>query len=466
MKEVRRRIREILGSSYDGAGILRSLAVPLLISEMEVVMIRESFRCIFFCGILVLWFSAVALIAAEKGSLRAGAAKVDITPPADAALPMSGYANRTAGFKGIHDDLSVRALVVDDGAVQAGIVSCEVIGFSNSFWEKVTERIARETGIARDNFILAWVHTHAAPSTGVYGAGQLTSGQAAYIASLENAILESVVQAKSRLQPARIGFGTGTAKVNMNRRARNGEGGWMLGNNPEGVSDKTVAVIRFDTLSGEPFAIFSNYGVHGTVMGAANLQISSDLPGAASRFVERHYGGKVVSLWTSGTAGDQDPIYRTGTDFQNVTALGTILGEEMARVADGIKTTTRAHIRGMQRVVTCPGKRTVQAPGPGREYKFEDSDPVAIRLSLLVINDIAITGVSGEVLTNIDMRLKKESPFNRTIMVTHCNGSSGYLPDDAAYDQVSYEIQTTRVKRGCAEDAIVTGFLAMLSEFF
>jgi neutral ceramidase len=433
---------------------------------MEVVMVWKSLRCIFISDILILWISAAALTAAETGGLRAGAAKVDITPAADASLQMSGYASRTAGFKGVHDDLSARAIVVDDGATQAAIVSCEVIGLSNAFWEKMTERIMHETGISRDNLMLASVHTHAAPSTGVYGGGQLAPNQAAWVAKLENAILESVRQAKARLQPARIGFGTGTAKVNTNRRARNGEGGWMLGNNPDGVSDKTVAVIKFETLDGKPIAILSNYGVHGTVLGPNNLQISSDLPGATSRYVEQHYGGKAISLWTSGTAGDQDPIYRVGTDFQNVAALGAILGEEVARVADAIKATSRARIHGMQRVVTCPGKRTVQAPGPGREYKFEDSDPVPIRLSFLVINDIAIAGVSGEVLTNIGLRLKRESPFNRTIMITHCNGSSGYLADDAAYDQVSYEILTTRAKRGCAEGAIVNGLLDMMGQLF
>ncbi len=413
-----------------------------------------------------LCFAGAALEPAERGSLRAGAAKVGITPAADAALLMSGYAGRTEGFKGIHDDLNVRAIVLDDGSAQAAIVSCEIIGLSNAFWEKATERIAKEAGIARENVLLASVHTHAAPSTGVYERGQMPAGQAAYVARLEDAIVESVRLAKAGLQPARVGFGTGTAKVNMNRRARNGEGGWMIGNNPDGVSDKTVAVIRFETLKGEPLAIFSNYGVHGTVLGPGNLQISSDLPGATARYVERHYEGKVVAPWTSGTAGDQDPIYRVGTDFQNVVALGTILGEEVVRVADSIKTTGAARIRTAQRVVTCPGKRTVQAPGRGREYKFEDSDPVAIRLSLLVINDIAITGVSGEVFTDIGLRLKKESPFNRTIMVTHCNGSSGYIPADAAYDQVSYEIVTTRLKRGCAEDAIVNGLLAMMEDLF
>ena len=50
------------------------------------------------------------------------------------------------------------------------------------------------------------------------------------------------------------------------------------------------------------------------------------------------------------------------------------------------------------------------------------------------------------------------------MMVTHCNGSSGYLPDDAAYKDVSYEIQTARVKSGCAETAIVGGLLEMINE--
>jgi hypothetical protein len=202
------------------------------------------------------------------------------------------------------------------------------------------------------------------------------------------------------------------------------------------------------------------------VLGQGNLQISSDLPGATARQVEKHYGEKVVSPWTSAAAGDQDPIYRVGTDFRNVTALGAILGDEVIRVADGIQTSARARIRALQRVVSCPGKRTVQAPARNREYKIEDADPVAIRLSLLMINDVAIAGVSGEVLTNISLRLKRESPFTRTLMVTHCNGSSGYIPDDAAYDQVSYEIITTRLKRGHAENAIVNGFLEMMNEVF
>lgn len=414
-------------------------------------------------------FSTYAQGPVEAGRLRAGAAKVDITPAADAALPMSGYAGRTQGFTRIHDDLNVRAVVIDDGAAQAALVGIEVVGISSSLWDQIAKRVTAETRIPQENLLLAAIHTHAAPAIGTYGEraeGEVATKRAAYIQKLEDAVVGAVRQAKDRLQPAKMGFGAGTANVNTNRRAKDGEGGWMLGNNPEGISDKTVVVLKFETRAGEPFAIFSNYAVHGTVLGQGNLQISSDLPGATARFVEKHYGGKVVSPWTSAAAGDQDPIYRVGTDFKNLTALGGILGEEVIRVADGIQTSPRARIRAWQKIVTCPGKRTTQRPGPGQDYKFEDADPVEIRLSLLLLNDIAIAGVSGEVLTNIALRLKRESPFSRTLMVTHCNGSSGYLPDDAAYDQVSYEITAARVKRGCAETAIVNGFLEMMSRTF
>jgi hypothetical protein len=428
-----------------------------------------------FATIVLLLAAALAVraqqpaVGSAASGFRAGAARVDITPAPGSLLPMSGYAGRTEGFTGIHDELSVRAIVVSDGASQAALVGCELIGLSSTLWERLTERLAKETGIPPDHILLAAVHTHAAPAVGTYSEpaeGEVARRRAEYVKTFEDAVVRAVRQAQASLQPARIGFGIGKANVSMNRRARSADGGWMLGNNPDGVSDKTVAVVRVESASGEPLAIFTNYAVHGTVLGPANMQISADLPGATSRIVEKHYGGSVVAPWTSGAAGDQDPIYRVGTDFRNVEALGRILGEEVIRVADGIKTTNRGRIRGAQKVVTCPGKRTVQRPGPNSEYKIEDADPVPIRLSLLVIGDIAFAGVSGEVLTNIGLRLKRESPFNRTLMVTHCNGSSGYLPDDAAYDQVSYEIVTTRVKRGCAEDAIVNGFLELMSPFF
>jgi hypothetical protein len=395
-------------------------------------------------------------VCAQSGALSAGAARVDITPPKDAALPMSGYAGR-GPYQGIHDHIYARALVLDDGTTRAAIVSCDLIGFSEPVWQALAGRIEKDAGIRRENLLLAGVHTHEAPTPGLPDSNP-------YQAALHDSIVDAVRQAGANLKPAHAGYGTGQASVNINRVARSPQGGWMLGVNPEGVSDKTVAVVKFESAAGETIALFVNYAVHGTVMGQKNLQVGGDLPGATSRFLEQKLGGQTVALWTSGAAGDQNAIYGPGENFSQVDILGRILGEEALRVAAGIRTRPVTRLRGAQTVVSCPGQRAPKGANPGRDLniQFEDAPPVSIRLSLLMVGNIAFTGVSGEVLTRIGERLKRESPFTRTMMVTHCNGSSGYLPDDESYKHVSYEIVSSRAKPGCAESAIVNGLVEMM----
>jgi hypothetical protein len=401
---------------------------------------------------------------------------------------MSGFANRTQGFKAIHDNIYVRAIVLDDGTTQAALVAWELIFVPDTVWAEVSRRIAAEVGIRPENLLLAAVHDHGAPSLSG-GGSQAAANTASYTEKVEDAAVEAVRRAKAQLQPARFGIGTGTAFLNVNRREFTPDQRGWLGYNENGPSDKTVTVLRFEDLSGKPIAFFINYPVHAVVMGSENYQVTGDLAGATSRFVEQHYlgndhprsdggprlalrreeraaGDGVVALWTSGAAGDQNPVSMAGgEDFMLVDAMGKILGEEVVRVAGGIRTAPQARIWGGQQVVTCPGRRLEGGQRPRGEYKWMDSDPVNIRLGLVMIDNVALAGVSGEVFTLIHQRLRKESPFAHTVMVTHANGSSGYIPDDTAFDQVSYEITTSHLKPGCAEKAIVNGFLNLMSQY-
>jgi len=418
----------------------------------------------------------------DAGPLRAGAARVDITPPPGAALPMGGYASRTQGFRAIHDNIYVRAIVIDDGDTQAALVAWESLFVPDAVWEETSKQIAAEAGIRPENLLLSAVHDHGAPTLNLSETAPKT---AVYTRTVEHAAVEAVRLAKSRLQPARFGIGTQFAYVNVNRReAVPGRGLW-LGYNEEGPSNKTVTVLRFETLASKPIAFWINYPVHAVVMGPENLQVTGDLAGATSRFVEQHFSGKdhprsdagprlrlrpeeradgdPVAIWTSGAAGDQNPVSMVnGEDFGMVEALGTILGEAAARAAEAAVTSPDVRIHGAQQVFTCAGRRVEPGPTPRAEYKFNDTDPVSIRLGLLTINDVALAGVSGEVFTLIAQRLQRESQFTHTVMVTHTNGSSGYIPNEAAFDPVSYEVTASRLKPGCAEDGIIKGFLKMM----
>lgn len=56
--------------------------------------------------------------AAERGRLRAGAARVDITPPVNPEYPPSG--------KYEHERLYVRAIVLDNGLTRAAVLNADL----------------------------------------------------------------------------------------------------------------------------------------------------------------------------------------------------------------------------------------------------------------------------------------------------------------------------------------------------
>ena len=58
-----------------------------------------------------------------------GAARMVVTPPLGVSLAGS-YNDRRAD--GLHDDIYARAVVIDDGATQAAIVSVDVLGVSRA----------------------------------------------------------------------------------------------------------------------------------------------------------------------------------------------------------------------------------------------------------------------------------------------------------------------------------------------
>jgi hypothetical protein len=132
------------------------------------------------------------------------------------------------------------------------------------------------------------------------------------------------------------------------------------------------------------------------------------------------------------------------------------------RVAWGIETKPEAKLRTGQQVATCAGRKVEDGPRPRTDYKFADAPPVSLRLGLITIGDVALTSVSGEVLNPIYQHLRKQSPVAKTVMITHANGSSGYIPDDAGFEAPGYEVTTSKLKPGCAENAIVDGLVKLM----
>jgi neutral ceramidase len=80
------------------------------------------------------------------------------------------------------------------------------------------------------------------------------------------------------------------------------------------------------------------------------------------------------------------------------------------------------------------------------------------------IGDLVLFGISGELMTEMGMQIKKKSRYPNTIIVTHCNGSSGYICTDKAFTEGGYETKVSRLMPG-AEKQLVNKCLQMIHSF-
>jgi neutral ceramidase len=430
--------------------------------------------------------SDAAAQARGSSALRVGAAKVDVTPTAG-ELPKNS--------QGILDRLYSRAIVIESGGATAALITVDAGGVGDPIWQSVTKQLQGELGIPASNVLLTATHTHSA-------GGQRGPDYAAKI-------VDSVRQARQKLAPGRLGYGSGVSYINVNRQIIDPKTNrWWEGPNYDGPSDKTVAVLKFETLTGQPIAVYYNYAVHAVIAGQLD-QVSGDIPGAASKYIEESLEDGAVAVWSSGAAGDQNPIYfqqtydlreirikdyaARGIDISNsmppggegldrknprvatlmnqqrqmVLSMGQFLGEEVLHVMRGIeRTQSAADVYGGSATIQCPGRERTNQGRAGFEGTYKDSGPVDIRLSLLRIGDVMIGGVNAEVFNPIAQRLKDESPYKATMMATLTNGSarSGYIPDDESFGKFTFEVLSSRLKPGCAEASIVNGILKLMDD--
>jgi neutral ceramidase len=409
-----------------------------------------------------------------NNTLFAGIAKIMITP--QTPIPMSGYGMRTEPFKGIHDDLFARVIVFSDETNKVVLISADILGFTHIFWEEITKRIAKETGINKEYILLTAVHNHGGPVTRT---NEKTSSEVfAYIDELMDKLIIATKEALNNMVPVSIGAGKGECRMNINRRAPDGKGGIELGRNPYAPCDHEAGVISVVDMSGNPVAIIMNWPCHGTVMGPNNYLITGDWPGAASKYLEDKVGGKFIAPVTIGASGDINPIYGPHMDFEknNSYAFGKdAIGEDLAlesqRVAKDIQTFHSGKITAIQRVIYLPRKQ----PDNNPQLQGKEKDSLLVRLSTVKIGNIVLTGVSGEVFNQISVKMRNQSPYSNTFMLTHCNGSSGYLVTEDAYPIAGvsgyedksipkgrYETDVTRVKTG-AEKALIKNLFEMIN---
>ncbi len=200
------------------------------------------------------------------------------------------------------------------------------------------------------------------------------------------------------------------------------------------------------------------------------MLVSGDVLGISAQFVEKILGNDLVAPVFAGASGNIDPWYRVLPEFNTESGwipepvlLGTLLGEEVVTVFRKIKESDNAgEIKSSFATLECPRKKPVETSGDANQEP--QSPTVPVNISVATIGDeVAFIGFNVEMLTEIGLSIKSASPYRHTFVITHCNGSSGYLSPAELYKEGGYEINSTRFEIGSA-DMVIKKALSMLYE--
>jgi neutral ceramidase len=265
--------------------------------------------------------------------LRAGVAQVPLDPSLGGA--MMGYGARAGVAESVADPLFARALALEAEGGALLWVELDVCLIAPAQAEAARQRIAARTGVPADAVLVACIHTHSGPDTGLaslLGAGPPPADAARGLAAAG----EAAARAHAAAAPARLGWGRAAARIGRNRRVAGGP------------VDPEVAVLRIDRADGAPLAVLYVHGCHPTVLGHDNLAYSADWPGAASRTIEAARPG-ALAMFALGAHADVDPRTRglldlavsgqsLGASYETMEALGREVGTAVADAVASIET--------------------------------------------------------------------------------------------------------------------------------
>ncbi|MCA9230372.1 MAG: neutral/alkaline non-lysosomal ceramidase N-terminal domain-containing protein [Planctomycetales bacterium] len=383
--------------------------------------------------------------AAEQAVFRVGYARQDITP--QAPMPMWGYgARHDLLSQGTLHPLYAKAIVIQAGDEKLALVGLDLgRGPTRPMTERIRAAISEQAGI--EHVMISGSHTHHGPVIELLdheGFGKGTFDAAvAYSKELPDLIVQAILAADRAAQPAGLGVSTEEVAFNRNRHTKR---------QPKAV-DPMLAIIRFDAVggkqAGQPIAVLVNYAAHPVMTDGSILKFSPDYPGFLENKVESEL--QTGCVFMQGAAGDLSTNPPAGSAGPE--AYGELLASHVLKLAQATETKVPEKPSLQGRVDHFQFKSRVNFNNPLITFTYSEAffpelircfakelqDGVPPELNTVLLNqEIALVGGSGEFFCNHSNRLKQRSYVGHTLFFGYCNDHYLYFPTIEAVSEGGY----------------------------
>ena len=382
----------------------------------------------------------LAVVDAEA-AFRAAIAVRNVTP--DPLLPVIGGIGTAQKVSRKEGELTVRALVLEDGDTRVAFVSSDFLGFPALLGNRVRANVK---GVPPENILIGATHTHSAPDC--YGFPDGKGGTASdpkYLELVCQRMAEAINEAVAGLKPAKIRIATGKAKgkIAYNYYA-------------EQLYDPRCHVIQVIDEAGKPVATLVNYAIHPEVLGSERGICSPDLIGPLYEELSAKGGGTGIFMNSAQgvmvTADNRLPGGGEARDWNECKRIGTLLADEALRMVQDAPIQSAPKLFCAARMVTLP----VDSPGMRALMKqmspagAANGDSVAVQVNVINLGNAQILTIPGEALPNIGFYLKRKMHGEHNLLFGLTNDAYGYIltkEDFNSFDRYAYVSRTSLGER-------------------
>lgn len=251
------------------------------------------------------------------GPLQAGWAARIMTPKI--GTPLGGYGDRHGKpSTGVRDELYVKALALSDGVDTVVLIGSDMLLVPPNVAELTRKKVAAKTPLTANDLYFTASHTHCGPGAWAPGiAGKITGGKydPEIPEFLSEAFAGAIIEAYSKLEPAKLATGSVDAAQYIKNRARK-----------DALVDSDLSFMEIDQNDGDR-CFLVRFSAHPTNFGGDMMEFSAEYPGELQRKIERETHATAIYLGGSlGSSGPRAP------EAPNASAKVEAMGQALAQL--------------------------------------------------------------------------------------------------------------------------------------
>lgn len=369
---------------------------------------------------------------------------------------MSGYADRTEKFKGIHDDHYVKTAYMENNGNKLMIITYDLVHYTYDLNIAVMNYASDTYNIPFENIIVNYSHTHAGP--------KITSPTEKEVPSpLHSFFIE---RTKTCIDRCFLNVFEGSMELvrtsgrwNVNRRLKTEEGMKMRPNHNDITDDELLIMVVRDTENAIR-TVFVNYSCHPVTL-SGTLFLSTEYPGRVCALLEAEYYG-AMAFFLQGAAGNMRPLVTADKGRFKACSFSELDEFSKAITNQVILTIHSGDLVPISPLFNCTKfnidipinpmpksifeERLIDAPGYLKkrlEKVIQNYDTIedfaTIHCGIVKISDsLYLIYMGGEIVYEIKQLLQKAfSPAEIIFLGYH--EALTYIPDDKIIDEGGYE---------------------------